>query len=996
MKMMRKIFVNILISALFTGILSPVKSFAQKKRIDSLKSEILKSEPDTNRVRLLNSLAFLLRISDLEAAGKYRREALELSHKLKYPVGIAWAKYLDGVILTYQNKLMRSINALTIALDLAQKAGDHELTARIYNGIGLNNLRMEDDYNALKAFEHGLLAIRKAKDRNFESALLHNIGALDVKNKRFEMAIKRLEQSISINKLRNNKTGLALNYKEMGLAFYGLADYRNAILHANKALELSRETDFSLNEINSLSLLGISYLKVHKLPEAKVYFDDAHKKSLLISPYREKLLIYQGYADYYNAKGNFKEALKFQNQYAGLYDSLYKVGKAKLVLEYQEKFKSQQKETENALLRSQHLSTENQIRQKNQILVLILTVLVVFVIFSGLIFWGNRQIREANRLLTEQKNEIQAQKDNVEQINTIKDKLFSVIAHDLRSPFASMKSMMDMYDDGMISKEDAGYFFKEIRRDIGSNTLLLDNLLIWAKSQLHGFKIQPKALAMKKVADEIACYFSKSLDNKQILLVNKLDEACIVSADYEMVKTIIRNLVGNAIKFTREKGMINISYSRKDDLVRIAVADSGRGLAEGAKQKLFLDTFFTMQGLNNEKGTGLGLQICKEFVEKNGGAIGVESREGEGSSFWFTLPESSGAGSQAPGDAGTEDNEKGSLKELMNAARLKNKYDRYELLLKASNDTIWDWDLATGEISWSDALEDNFGHSFEKTNREWWSERIHPDDLQYTRRFINSAIKNRKLIWEMEYRFCCADNTYKYVMDRGLIVFDNDKAIRLLGVMHNMDNDKNAIREIQRLSLVATNVNNLVIITNTDNQIVWVNRAFESLTGYCTMEVIHEDLGNVLSGPNSGNAEIRLMVENMTYRESFSVELVNYKKSGEPYWVQVSCSPYTDPISGQAGYISIHTIITERKVNEKLMIKQNEILREIARISSHEVRSPLSSILGLVKIIQDNSNGAEREECINLLGQSAGQLDILIHRVNNHLKEIEKQGHKNV
>lgn len=969
----------------------PSAGFAQKRRIDSLKNEVQKSQSDTNKVKRLNALAFALRLSDLHSTEKYRKEALKLSRQLNYPSGIAWGHYLEGVVFTYQNKLMRSINTLTIALPLAIKAKDHELTARIYNGIGVNNLRMEDDYNALKAFENALHAIRKSKDKSFESALLHNIGSLGVKNKKFDFAIKMLAQSISINRQRGNKTGLALNYKETGLAFYGIEDYQNAILHGNKALALSRETDFFVNEINSLSLLGAANLKVNNLSRAKLYLDEAHKKTLLMPNQREKLLIYQGFADYYSAKGNYKQAFKFQDQYASLYDSLFNIGKSKLILEYQEKFQSQQKETENALLRSQQVSTETQINQKNKILIFILAILIVFVIFSALIFWGNRKIKEANRLLTEQRNEIQIQKDNVDQINTIKDKLFSVIAHDLRSPFASMKSMMDMYDEGMISKDDVNYFFKEIRRDIGSNTLLLDNLLIWAKSQLYGFKIQPKILDMNKVVDEVRYYFSKPLESKQIQFSNRLDEECIVSADYEMIKAIVRNLVGNAIKFTPEKGTISVSYERTGNEIQITVTDSGTGLSEETKQKLFLDTFFTTQGLDKEKGTGLGLQICKEFVEKNGGRIGVESRENEGSSFWLTLPAGERGIGEANSGPGMEEQEKDSLQELMNAARLQNRYDRYEILLKASNDTIWDWDLSTDEVTWSEALEDNFGYSFDKTHIDWWSERVHPEDLKYREEFIKTAVKTRQLIWEMEYRFRCADNSYKYVLDRGLTVFEDDKAIRLLGVMQNIDINKKAIREIQWLSLVATNVNNLVVITNKDNQIVWVNKAFENMTGYSATEVVSEDIGKVLAGPGSGNPDIELMGRSMECKESFVTESLSYKKTGEPYWVQVNCNPYNDPITGQIGYISIHTIITERKVNEKLMIKQNEILREIARISSHEVRSPLSSILGLVKIIQNNSNLAERQECINLLDESAAQLEILVNRINNHLTEIEKQ-----
>jgi len=110
--------------------------------------------------------------------------------------------------------------------------------------------------------------------------------------------------------------------------------------------------------------------------------------------------------------------------------------------------------------------------------------------------------------------------------------------------------------------------------------------------------------------------------------------------------------------------------------------------------------------------------------------------------------------------------------------------------------------------------------------------------------------------------------------------------------------------------------------------------------------------------------------------------------------MHVNCTPYNDPISGQMGYISIQTVVTERKKNEKQMIEQNDALREIARITSHEVRSPLSSILGLVNLIKSDLEVAEREECMSLLRESARQLDTLIHRINNHIIEVDNQEHE--
>ncbi|HXI00224.1 MAG TPA: ATP-binding protein [Sphingobacteriaceae bacterium] len=966
---------------------------AQQKFIDSLENELSTSSSDTNKINTLNLLAFTLRMSDSIKAKSLRNEAFILSNKFNYTKGKGWFHLLEGINLTYQNKFLPALNAEAKAIEFGKRSKDYELVARAYNTIGLNHLRLEDDYNAMKAFTTGLAFIKKAIDRDFRSALLFNVGSLYSKQKRYKEALNIFNESVRLNLLADNKSSLSLNYLEIGIVFLALKDYDKAISNGNLALTLARETDYTRTEVNALSLLGSANLKLNNLSTARKQFDESASKATLKNMQREKLHIYNGYADLFEKEGNYRSAFLYHKKYNKLYDSLFNASRSRFILEYQEKFETQQKETENKLLRNKQLDTEAEMEQKSRMLNLTFGILAISLILSGVIFWGNRRIKETNRLLTEQKNEIQLQKDNVEQLNAIKDKLFSVIAHDLRSPFASMKTMMDMYDDGMISKDDVDYFFKELRRDIGSNALLLDNLLIWAKSQLHGFKIQPKAVAMEKVVDEISYYYKKNLENKEIEIVNKLNDNCIVHADHEMVKSIIRNLVGNAIKFTPRNGSITVSYLIKDDQVHIAVTDSGIGIPEDKKEKLFQDTFFTTQGLSNEKGTGLGLQICKEFVEKNNGRIWVESETDKGSSFWFTLPASDKGIEETVNNTDFEVSEKSSLKDIITkSARFQNKYDRYELLLKASNDTIWDWDLISNDITWSETLESNFGYSFEKTSLEWWSEKIHPEDLARVEEVIYAALRNKQLVWETEYRFQCEDSAYKYVLDRGLIVYDEkDEAVRMVGIMLITDAHKNAVREIQRLSLVATNVNNLVIITDTENRIVWVNNAFENFTGFLLTEVIGESPLIILGGEKPDEETLKIAGKDICNKEGFSTEVINYTKAGDAYWVQIDCTPYDDPVTNQKGYVSIHTIITDRKLDEQRILKKNKALREIARINSHEVRNPLSSILGLVKMLKNNPDPAERDECLRLLDESAEQLDVLVRRVNTHISEIESQ-----
>tara|TARA_R110001583_G_scaffold24456_1_gene89146 strand:+ start:405 stop:1508 length:1104 start_codon:yes stop_codon:yes gene_type:complete len=229
----------------------------------------------------------------------------------------------------------------------------------------------------------------------------------------------------------------------------------------------------------------------------------------------------------------------------------------------------------------------------------------------------------------------------LKKVNVAKDKLFSIIAHDLRSPFTSILGF------SKILIENVKYFeIKETEEYLGiinssaENTLvLLDNLLNWAKTQTGKLVLQTENIVLLSTINEIIELENVAANIKNITLnYNQFDEVEFCT-DENMVKTILRNLISNAIKFTKLGGAINISTISKHNQVEITVSDNGVGMDDEKRKKLF-DTSanITSSGTANEKGSGLGLVLCKEFVEKLGGNIWVESEEGKGSDFKFTLP----------------------------------------------------------------------------------------------------------------------------------------------------------------------------------------------------------------------------------------------------------------------------------------------------------------------------------------------------------------------
>ncbi|MFW5721418.1 MAG: ATP-binding protein, partial [Bacteroidota bacterium] len=222
-----------------------------------------------------------------------------------------------------------------------------------------------------------------------------------------------------------------------------------------------------------------------------------------------------------------------------------------------------------------------------------------------------------------------------------KDKFFSIIAHDLKNPFNSLMGLSQLlvYGFDRMSKEKVKHFHQNLYQISKNGYELLINLLEWSRSQMGSIKFSPEEINLFGIAEETFSLYQSKARQKDILLTNNLNNKCLAYADKNMTKTIFRNLISNALKFTDRGGVIEISSSMKESFIEISIRDTGVGITTDDIDKLFqLDNHYTTKGTEDEGGTGLGLILVKEFVEKNGGTIWVESQPGNGSNFIFTLP----------------------------------------------------------------------------------------------------------------------------------------------------------------------------------------------------------------------------------------------------------------------------------------------------------------------------------------------------------------------
>jgi PAS domain S-box-containing protein len=240
--------------------------------------------------------------------------------------------------------------------------------------------------------------------------------------------------------------------------------------------------------------------------------------------------------------------------------------------------------------------------------------------------------------------DITSRKENEQkllELNATKDRFFTIMAHDLRNPFGAILGSSELLSETLSrsANHDAYHLAKHITKSAELTFDLLENLLQWARSQTGGLNFKPQKIILCELVESTINLLENQAFGKEVNLLQSVPKTIIVHADLNLVRTILRNLVSNAIKYTPQGGNVNVSAIESGDFIQITVSDNGVGIPPEVLDRLFrIDSKYTTSGTNNEKGTGLGLILCKEFVELNGGKIWVESTVNKGSQFSFTLP----------------------------------------------------------------------------------------------------------------------------------------------------------------------------------------------------------------------------------------------------------------------------------------------------------------------------------------------------------------------
>lgn len=285
-----------------------------------------------------------------------------------------------------------------------------------------------------------------------------------------------------------------------------------------------------------------------------------------------------------------------------------------------------------------------QLEEINYIAYLINQALAIIYIFYGLYLIKtentnyNTALQQTNLEMQRQATQLQQQAAELDQLNSLKNKLFSVISHDLKAPMYALRNMFDNMQKQDMPADQIKAIIPDIKNDLNYTVSLMENLLQWAKSQMRAYTVRSEEVNINEVIDETVHLLHLQAQAKNINIDNKTIQPVRVWADRDMISLVLRNLISNAIKFTPPGGQIYVDASEQAFFAEVYVKDSGKGIGPEELKKINGPDFYTTNGTAQEQGTGLGLMLCKEFLTKNKGKLRIESEAGKGSVFSFTLP----------------------------------------------------------------------------------------------------------------------------------------------------------------------------------------------------------------------------------------------------------------------------------------------------------------------------------------------------------------------
>lgn len=588
----------------------------------------------------------LLVDNKFKMALNYQKEALQMLERDK---GDKYYSLLSNMVIAYK-QAKDFDNALVALIEVKNYFKEKEALksqAIVENNIG--ELYRENFNDYAKAKEHYKRAERLNLSLNEKQALsqnYHNLSLLFKEENQLDSAFVYVAKAIEIKEEAGDLGGQAITNHALGTIQIAAGEYDEAIKSFEKLLEISTAYGITPGLYYANIGIGDALMANGNIIEALAYYIKAEEVTDQMESLDMKKNIARTLFEYFKENNHYEKALEYNERLRSLEDSIENIKNNDRLDELRIQYETNLAETENQLLRDKEVAQKEEIKFQNNFLIVLVVALVVFVILVLVLFKANRQrkiafkkVKKATDDLEVQYKIIKEREEELKRAVSLKDKIFSVLGHDLRTPLANVSSLIDSMSQIDLSPEEMEFMLKHLKGETSASLKTLENILQWARLQMNDKSINISELDEDGIIIEIIKNFESHTEAKNIDLGYTNTSRSILWADENQFRSIANNLIANAIKFSPLKGVVEVNFSEEMDFFVFRVSDQGLGIDPSVIKNLETQQeLMSTYGTEGEKGTGIGLRIVKDFINLHNGRIEFSKNDPSGTIVTVFLP----------------------------------------------------------------------------------------------------------------------------------------------------------------------------------------------------------------------------------------------------------------------------------------------------------------------------------------------------------------------
>lgn len=618
---------------LFAALLFYTFTYCQATRqVDSLLKALDNETVDSNRVRTLARIGSYYTDNNPGKAITYFEQAADLAQKINALLRLANAHYDLGFCFLLKGDFDQSLSHYLRSEKIYVQLNDKRRLGNAYMSIGNVFFQNKNLAKANAYYDQAESIILQTKDSGQLCSLYGERGIVYDQSRQYDSALVYLYKALRVARLTNNTPMVANGLSNIGLTLKHKNNTALALQYFDSTMRMYEEdAETPKDYIAALyNNIGATQAQAGNFPAATAAFGKSVQYAQQAGTLSIEMENYRNMSDMYADMKDYRQQSLYLGKYHNLKDSLFGSDSKNQLTQLEADY---QLEKKNASLAKQAAETNRQKGQRN----LFVLIAIGAILLLGTLAFFYRRIRQNNRLLQDKNTQIQQQKDELQALNHVKDRLFSVISHDLRNPLATLKSYLSLTADPNMPAQQREGFREKTMLSVSQTSHLLDNLLTWANMQLKNTKASITSIDLADcVEDAIGAVMAQAADKK--IQLQRDIQAPRAMAEHGIVEIALRNLVTNAVKFSHPGSSILIRSVAANEHVLLMVQDTGIGMDAAQLATLLNSNAESTMGTSGEKGSGLGLFLVKELLQKINASLQAESEPGKGSRFTIVLP----------------------------------------------------------------------------------------------------------------------------------------------------------------------------------------------------------------------------------------------------------------------------------------------------------------------------------------------------------------------